>query len=143
MKTYFSCCALVAALLLSSALAQPVTADENFSYYPSSTLDKRDMQAFPLSMGNAQFKSDTLRYRLSGQVITSAYLQFLCQRAMLQHNPGFKVASTSKVFHWLDDALSLSVTLEGPNAYGNKIRKSGSCYARIEGLNLLLKTFPY
>ena len=140
MKNCFGWCAVAA--LLGSALAQPVKADENYSYYPSSTLDKRDMRAFSHSLGSYEFKSGVTRYRLSGQVITSAYIQFLCQRASLERNSGFKVIRFTDVTRWLDDALSMSVTLEGLNTYGNKIQVYENCYARIEGLNLLFKARP-
>lgn len=140
MKNCYVWCAVAA--LLGSALAQPVKADENFSYYPSSTLDKRDMRAWPFTLGDYEFKSGVTRYRLSGQVITSAYIQFLCQRATLERNPTFKIVRVSGVTRWLDDALSMSATLEGLNAYGNKIQNYGICYARIEGQDLLFKARP-
>lgn len=129
-------------LLLNSAFAQPVMADENFSYYPSSTLDKRGMRAWPYALGNYEFKSGITRYRLSGQVITSTYIKFLCEHALLELNPGFSVIGAPEVTRWLDDALSMVVTLEGPNAYGNKIQRGANCFARIESHTLVFKAGP-
>ena len=140
MKNYFGWCVVVA--LLGSALAQPVRADENFSYYPSSTLDKRGMGVGIFGLGTYEFQSGVTRYRLKGHVITSAYIRFLYERASLERNAGFKVIRSTGVTRWLDDALSLTLTLEGLNAYGNKIQMYGNCYARIEGQDLLFKARP-
>ena len=142
MKLCFPCAGLGAALLLCSALAQPVKADENFSYYPSSTLDKRGMRALSYSLGAYEFKSGVTHYRLTGQVITSAYIQFLCQKATLERNPGFKVIRSTEVTLWLDDATSLLLTLEGLNTFGNRVQTYTNCFARIEGQDLLFKARP-